>query len=186
MLRAADVDVTLTSPTSCDVTMSLRVEGVSEIDHRIDGSARGIELVRVDGARQVGAVNTVGRTQSLVLRPEESTYRIHYRAQIPDDRADRCPLWLPTISTDGLTRAVRLRVDLPSGMTSFESMPALDWSGGRGEVTLGHLPSFVRVSYGPAGSARGWGIAQTMDAVTVVIILIATAIWFLRRRRQTS
>lgn len=186
VLRAADVSVDLTTPRSCDVTMSLRVEGAAEIDHRVDAgspaNAAGIELLSVEGARQASPLNTVGRTQSLLLRPEAATYRIHYRAQLRGDGASRCPLWLPTVPADGLSRTVTIAVELPPGSTSSDSMPMLEWTGVHGAVTLGHLPSFVRVSHGPAGTASGWGITKTMDAVTVAIIVLATALWIWRRR----
>lgn len=186
VLRAADVTVNLTTPSVCDVTMSLRVEGAAEIDHRVDtgssGSASGIELIEVEGARQVGASGTIGRTQSLVLQPAEAAYRIHYRAPVRGDGSTRCPLWIPTIPTDGQSRAVTLTVELPAGSTASDSMPMLQWAGPRGHVILGHLPSFVEVSHGPLGTARGWSTAQTMDALTVAIIAVATALWIWRRR----
>lgn len=187
VLRSADVDITLTSPTSCAVTMTLRVEGASEIDHRVDrhsSAAGGVELVAVEGARQVGAVSAIGRTQSLVLRPDAAGYRIRYRAEVPAEQASRCPLWLPVIPTDGLSRAVTITVDLPAGATPADSMPRFSWTGTHGEVTLGHLPAFVRVSYGASGTPTSWGISSVMDALTVVVIVVASAIWVWLRRRD--
>jgi hypothetical protein len=189
VLRAADVNVTMRSPTSCDVTMALTIEGAEDIDHRVDAAQ--VELRQVIGARTVGEMRAVGRTQSLVLRPEQAPairpvdggYEIHYRVQIADGRAFRCPLWLPTIPTDGQSRAVSLKVDLPAGSQPSNSMPALKWTGGHGEVTVGHLPAFVHVPFAPEGSARAWTMSQTMDALTLAVLLGASAIWVWWRHR---
>src|SRR5262245_20202186 len=71
VLRSADLRITVTSPTTCDVTMALAIDGASDVDHRIesfDGSR--VELGTIRGARQVDAVHAIGRSQSLVLRPD--------------------------------------------------------------------------------------------------------------------
>jgi hypothetical protein len=183
VLRAADVNVTMTSPTSCDVTIGLIVEGAEEIDHRVDAAR--VELRDVIGARAVGEMRMVGRTQSLVLRPEQGparrpvagAYEIRYHAQVAQEREFRCPLWLPTIPTDGQSRAVSLKVDLPAGSQPSDSMPTLTWAGGHGESTLGHLPAFIHVPFAPQGVAHAWTMSQTMDAVTLVVLLGASAIW---------
>lgn len=186
VLRAADVNVDLTTPRSCGVTMSLRVEGAAEIDHRVDAgspaNAAGIELLTVEGARQVGPLSAVGRTQSLLLHPEAATYRIHYRAQLRGDGEARCPLWLPTVPTDGLARAVTIAVELPPGSTSSDSMPMLEWTGAHGAVRLGHLPSFVQVSHRPAGTASAWSMAAVMDATAIILLAVGSALWVWRRR----
>src|SRR6266566_3827343 len=36
VLRSADLEITVTSPTSCEVAMALAVEDASEIEHRIE------------------------------------------------------------------------------------------------------------------------------------------------------
>ena len=188
VLRAAAVNVTMTSPASCEVVMHLTVEGGGEIDHRLDAAR--FELREVAGAQQVGGLRTIGRTQSLLLRPEPAPqpppaggYRISYRAELAEGREFRCPLWLPTVPADGQSRAVSLRVDLPAGAQPSDSMPGLAWTGARGETTLGHLPAFVHVPFAPAGAAPLRSIAQTMDAVTVAVILGASALWVWWRRR---
>ena len=93
VLREADVEIVVTSSLACEVTMTLTVEGASEIDHRVETfSGGGADLVEMRGARPVGDVRSIGRTQSLVLRPDQATYSFRYRAQQPDDFADRCPI----------------------------------------------------------------------------------------------
>ena len=114
VLRSADLQITVTSPTSCDVAMALAVDGVSEIEHRIEAfEGSRIELVGIRGARQVGDVRAIGRTQSLLLRPDQAAYGFHYRAVQPAPRLHRCPIWLPTVPTEGRSRPVRLQIDLP-------------------------------------------------------------------------
>jgi hypothetical protein len=184
VLRSADLQITVTSPTSCEVAMALAVDGASEIEHRIEtfeGSR--IELVGIRGARQVGDLRAIGRTQSLLLRPDQATYGFRYRAIQPAHRVDRCPIWLPTVPTDGRSRPVRLEVDLPPAMAAGSSMPAFTWTGVHGAATLGHLPAVVRVPYTQEGEAHGWGIGSMMDALAIAVFAAATAVWTWRVRR---
>ena len=184
VVRSADLKITVTSPTSCDVTMVLAIDGGADIDHRIEAfeGAR-IELAAVRGARHVGDVTTIGRTQSLVLRPEAGSYELSYHATQPAAREHRCPIWLPAVPTDGRSRAVRLDVDLPLAATPGASMPAFTWTGAHGTATLGHIPAIVRIPYVPPGETRGWGINSMMDAVAIAVFAVATAIWTWRARR---
>jgi hypothetical protein len=184
VLRSADLQITITSPTSCEVAVTLAVDGLSEIEHRIqafEGSR--IDLVGIHGARQVGDVRAIGRTQSLVLRPDQASYGFRYRAVQPEPDVHRCPIWLPTVPTDGRSRPVRLEIDLPPAMAAGGSMPAFTWTGVHGAATLGHLPSVVRVPYAPQGEARGWGIDSVMDAFAVAAFAAATVVWMWRIRR---
>ena len=184
VLRSADLQITVTSPTSCEVSMALVVEGVSEVEHRIEtfeGSR--IELVGIRGARQVGDVRAIGRTQSLVLRPDQAAYGFRYRAVQPAPRAHRCPIWLPTTPTDGRSRPVRLGIDLPPATAAGPSMPAFTWTGAHGATTLGHLPAVVRVPYTREGEPRAWGIGSVMDALAIAAFAAATAVWTWRVRR---
>jgi hypothetical protein len=184
VLRSADLQITITSPTSCDVAMALTVDGASEIEHRIEafGGSR-VELVDVRGARQVGDVRSIGVTRSLVLRPDQAAYGFHYRTVQPAARLDRCPIWLPTVSTDGRSRTVRLQIDLPPAAVAESSMPAFSWTGAHGVATLGHLPAFVRVPYAREGEPRRWSIGTLMDALAIAVFAIATAVWTWRLRR---
>jgi hypothetical protein len=184
VLRSADLQITVTSPTSCNVAMALTVDGVPEIEHRIEAfEGSRIEIVSIRGARQVGDVRVIGRTRSLLLRPDQAAYGFHYRAVQPAPRRDRCPIWLPTVPTEGRSRTVRLQVDLPPATVAGSSMPAFTWTGVHGAATLGHLPAFVRVPYTRAGEARQWGIGPVMDALAIAAFAAATAVWTWRVRR---
>ncbi len=171
--------------------MALNVEGASNIEHRVDAppspnggfGAHVVDLVHVQGAEQVGEIRTIGRTRSLVLRPAQPSYAFRYRAEQSEDRAYRCPMWLPTVATDGTSRTVRLGVDLPSSVVPAGSMPAFTWTGTHGSATLGHVPAFVRVPYASPGEARALDIAQVMDAAAIVVFAGASALWVWRRRR---
>ena len=171
VLREADVEIVVTSSIACEVTMTLTVEGASEIDHRVETvSGGGADLVELRGARPVGDVRSIGRTQSLVLRPDQATYSFRYRARQPDDFADRCPIWLPAVPTDGRSRALSIRIrasrgfDLRATRCRHSSGPER-----RGSTRLGHLPAFVRVPYTADGEALGWGIGRVMDAVAILV-----------------
>jgi hypothetical protein len=184
VLRSADLRITVTSPTSCEVTMALAIDGGSDIDHRIESLDGGrIELAVIRGARQVDDVRAIGRTRSLVLRPDAASYEFGYRAEQPQGRAHRCPIWLPAVPTDGRSKAVRIEVHLPAAAIPAASMPAFTWTGGRGAVTLGHVPAVVIVPYTAEGEARGWGIDSLMDAFAVAVFAGATAVWAWRARR---
>jgi hypothetical protein len=184
VLRDADVEITVTSPTSCEVSMALTVDGAREIDHRVqalDGAV--IELVSTRGAGAVSDVRTIGRTESLVLRPDGATYEIRYRVRLPDDAAARCPIWLPAVPADGRSRAVGIRVQLPPGASPGHSMPRLDWTGPRGSARLAHLPAFVHVPYASDGQSPAWTIGEAMDGVAVLVFAAGSAGWAWRRRR---
>jgi hypothetical protein len=184
VLRAAEVRVVMTSPTTCEVWVRLTVQGGREIDHRIeafDGSH--IELVGVQSATRVGDVRTIGRTLSLLLDTADSPYELRYRVQQAPARRDRCPVWLPAVATDGQSRAVHVQVELPPGAVAGHSMPALNWTGSSGSTSLRHLPAFVRIPYAPAGESPAWDIARAMDVVALVVFGAATAMWIRSRKR---
>jgi hypothetical protein len=183
VLREADVAITVTSPIACEVMMTLTVEGGREIDHRVQTLDGGrTDLVELRGASPVGEVRSIGRTQSLVLRPDEATYGFRYRVKQPGGLAGRCPIWLPAAATDGRSRAVSIRIQLPPGSVAGRSMPAFDWAGALGSTRLGHLPAFVRVPYAAEGESPGWDSGQAMEAVAVLVLGAATAVWAWRRR----
>jgi len=184
VVRSADLKITVTSPTSCDVTMVVAIDGGADIDHRIEAFAGShVELAAMRGARHVGGIQTIGRTQSLVLKPEAASYEFSYHAVQPADRGYRCPIWLPAVPTDGRSRAVRLEVDLPVGATPAASMPAFTWTGAHGTAALGHIPAVVRITYASPGESRGWGINSIVDALAIAVFAGATAIWTWRARR---
>jgi hypothetical protein len=184
LLRRGDVRIAITSPGACDVTMALTVEGTAEVDHRIDAPPdASIELVEVRRASQVGDLRTIGRTKSLVVRPEGPAYEFRYRARQPDDRRDRCSLWLPLVPTDGQSDAIRIQIDLPPSSVPGGSFPAFSWQGTQGVATLGHLPAFVRLQFVAAGESIPWDVSRTMDAAALVAFAAASALWLRYRRR---
>jgi hypothetical protein len=185
VLRSADIRIIITSPTSCEVAMTLSVDGTSDVDHWIQafGGSR-IDLLAVAGAQQISGVRVQGRTQSLLLRPAGTAYALQYRVAVNDTRAYRCPMWVPAVPTDGRSRAIRMQVDLPAASSpSGGSMPAFAWTGAQGSTTLAHIPSFVHVRYATAGEAPGWDITRVMDSVAVGVFVLASAVWIWRRRR---
>lgn len=180
----ADVRVTFLSPTSCAVALALHVEG-DTVDHRIDlADGADVELLDVAGARRVGDTVDVGRTRSLVLEPGAGRYALNYRVILPEHRAGRCPLWIPTTPTAGRGRVVRITVRIPPGATASGTMPSFTWTGDEGTVEIGHLPAFVRVPYAGPGEPAPWDVARIMDATAVATLLAATVLWTRRRGRS--
>lgn len=203
ILRSAEARIVFSSPTSCAVDLTLRVEDGApppsgalqdgapglqsrrQVEHRIEAAdgAR-IELLGVYGAAQVGDSRDVGRTRALVLRPEASVYTLRYTLEQPPDRANRCPLWIPTVPADGRSQAMRLLVRLPAGAMPVGTMPAFAWTGEEGAAMLGHLPAFVHVPYALPGAPAPWNIARVMDLVSVATLVLATLTWARRIRGQ--
>jgi hypothetical protein len=189
MLRSAAVNVTMTSPTSCEVTMALETITSDDVDHRVEAFAgSSIELVAVRDAAQVGSPRQIGMTRSLVVRAVAGKpYQIEYRFIQPEERAFRCPIWAPALPTEGRSRPVIIKVTLPERFSpKGRSFPALTWTGSEGTATLGHLPAFVRVRYIGDGTGREGGaldIAGAMDVAAMAVFALATAVWVWRRKR---
>src|SRR5262245_16833602 len=192
VLRAADARIVIASRTSCDVRLSVTVDNAIEVEHRLamaDGDSR--QLLDVEGATAVEPIREVGATSALRLRPRGTTYLLHYSVQHREplrigflDRVrDRCPIWLPTIPTDGRSRAVHLSIELPPGSTAGATMPAFTWNGAVGTSTLGHLPSIVRVPYAANGEAVPWSLPRAIDTLAIGSFAAATAAWIWRLRR---
>ena len=191
-LRAADARVIIASRTSCDVRLSVTIDGATEVEHRLartDGDGR--QLVNLEGARLVEPIRDVGATSSLRLRPTGTSYTLSYSVQhqeplrigFLDPARDRCPIWLPTIPTDGRSRAVRMTIELPPGSTAGATMPAFTWNGTVGTALLGHLPSIVRVPYAANGEAVPWSLPRAIDTLAIGTFAAATAAWIWRVRR---
>lgn len=183
VLRAADIRIAITSPTACEVTLALTIDGGGDVDHRLES----FEGSRIDGlavqrAQRVQAPHAVGATQSLVLRPDAPRYELHYRAEQPESRRDRCPIWLPAVPADGQSRAVTITVQLPQSAVPASSMPSFRWNGSQGATTLGHIPAFVRIAYSAAGEPTPWDIVRTMDVIAMGVLVGASGLWIWRRR----
>lgn len=192
VLREAAFDVVFTSPSHCQVTASFAIEEAEEIEHRLV-VREGAEptLIGIDGtvasdddpARSGGAL-------SLRLRgsaPGDQHYRLRY--EVSRSSAEyRCPLWLPTIPTDGRSQEVTIRVSLPAGAErAGGTLPAFSWEGERGMVRLSHVPAFVRVPFGMAGAPAGLAGLDTsrlMDAIAIIALVGASALFAWRRRRR--
>jgi hypothetical protein len=192
VLRAADAHIVIASRTSCEVRLSVTIDGAIEVEHRLataDGDRR--RFVNVDGATLVEPIRDVGSTLSLRLRPTGASYVLHYSVQheeptriaFMDPVRDRCPIWLPTIPTDGRSRAVRMTSELPPGSTAGATMPAFTWNGTAGAAALGHLPSIVRVPYAANGEALPWSLPRAIDTLAIGTFAAATAAWIWRVRR---
>jgi hypothetical protein len=183
VLHGAEVLVEFQSPTACVVTLTVNVEGVAQVEHRVEvvDGAR-IELSEIRGAAPIGEARAVGRTRALVVRPEGAAYTLRYAVEQPGSSAGRCPLWVPTVPADGRSQAVALRVRIPAGATAAGTMPGLAWVGQEGSATLGHLPAFVRVPYAMPGEPAPFNIAFAMDVVAIGTLVLASAAWARGRR----
>jgi hypothetical protein len=192
VLRGADARIIIASRTSCDVRLSVTIDGAREVEHRLalaDGDRR--QFVNVEGATLVEPIRDVRATLSLRLRPTGVSYVLHYSVQhqeplrigFLDAVRDRCPIWLPTIPTDGRSRVVRMTIELPPGSTAGATMPAFTWNGTVGTATLGHLPSIVRVPYAANGEALPWSLPGAIDTLAIGTFAAATAAWIWRVRR---
>jgi hypothetical protein len=184
LLQSAQVTVTISTPVACEVAMILAVQGAaSPVDHRLEADVNTqVDDIEIEGAEQIDAVTAIGRTRSLRLSPRQPSYSIRYRVRQADDRRNRCPLWLPSVPADGISRAVRIQVQLPSGTSPGASMPTFSWNGTQGITTLGHLPAFVLLSYRAAGESAGWDVLRIVDAAAVAVFAVATGIWLHRKR----
>lgn len=196
LLRAAEVTVVMTGPASCEVRAVYTIEGsgAEAIEYRLQApEGVDVDLLSVGGAPPPGgAVVRRGATLAYTWSiPGEAAERsdLHYRVSLPE-AGYRCPIWLPAVPTDGLSRAIRLDVRLPDGAVPLGgSHPALAWRGNRGETTLGHLPSFVRVphrtaEYAPRG-LEAWNLARAMDVVALGVLAVVTALWVVRQNRRS-
>lgn len=193
-LRQARIQVGITSPYACEVTAEYTIESAApaDIEHRIQlFEGAGVELLEVTGGGgQLDSPKVVGRTQSLTVRVGQAgpaTYTLRYRVRQPDDWVYRCPMWIPTVPADGTSRGVVIDVELPPGaQASGGSVPAFEWSGGRGTATLAHVPAFVRAPYtttdGPA-APRSWDIARLMDFAAVGVLAFASIVWAWSRKK---
>jgi hypothetical protein len=165
--------------------MTLVINGAAAIDHRLE-SPQGtkVDALRIEGAREASEPRAVGSTQSLVLTPEHGVYTLTYRVEQAAARMYRCPLWLPAVPADGVSRAVTLRVELPPETAPGNTMPRFTWNGRGGTATLAHLPAFVLIPYSAVGEAAGWDVSTVMDLAAVSVFVGASAIWVWRRRSR--
>lgn len=200
VLRGAEARIIYEAPRSCSVALTITIDGTSQVEHRLElAEGSRATLLDVTDVTATGVPETVGRTLALHVTmvvpatassapPSPRTaaaaasYTLRYRVEQAAARRERCPLWLPTVPTDGRSRNVRLHVRLPPGARPGGTMPGFAWTADRGEATLGHLPAFIRVSYAMAGTAPPWDLARLMDVITLVVIAGASLLWVRRKR----
>lgn len=140
-----------------------------------------------------GEAETIGRTARVPISLTGSgrnEYSIRYRVAVPGSVVDRCPLLVPSAPADGVTRAVRIEVDLPADARRLPGeFPAFAWDEQHGAVTVGHMPSFVRVPYVPGGAPLTWrdtlDTRRVIDIAALVAIGMSTAAWVALRNRHT-
>lgn len=185
VLRAARADIRVTSPTTCEVTLELTVDGATEVSHRLDVRAgTSVDLDGVDGAAIVAPPSDAGQTKALTVRSSGAPYTLRYHVRVPDTRAYHCPVWLPAVPADGRSRAVEMRVTLPGGATAASTMPTFRWTGATGAATVGHLPAFVIVPFAAAGAPRQWDVSRVMDGLALGTLVVGTLIWLRRSRMR--
>ena len=105
VVTAATIRIVVMSPTSCEVTMALRLDGASEIEHRIesfDGSD--VDLQELRGARSASEPRQVGRTRVLTLQLDRPDYELRYRATQNADRRGPLSALDPGSADDRTTR----------------------------------------------------------------------------------
>ncbi len=183
VLTAADVQVAVTSPLACAVTLAVTIDGAPPtVEHRLEvlEGARAT-LDGLDGAAAAPPA-AVGRTLALQVTPSSATYTLRYRVTQPEAGAFRCPVWLPVTPADGRSRAVRVAATLPEGAAAVGTFPAFAWRGTTGTVTLGHVPAFVRVPFAGADVTPPWNLARLMDGVSLGVLAAASLLWWRRSR----
>jgi hypothetical protein len=182
VVRSAHISITVISPDACEVAMELTVAGASQVEHRLQTFDGGrVELVDIEGARQVNELRTIGRTQSLLVRPDQPSYGFRYRIWHHD--GDRCPVWLPTVPTSGQPGTVQIEVELPPAVVPGSTMPTFTWTGSHGSVGLAHVPAIVRLPYREEGEPPVWSVSRMMDVTAIAICLAGSILWLTRMRR---
>jgi hypothetical protein len=193
-LREARVAIVF-SPGACDVTSHFAIDTVEPvaIDHRVmlGDDGRPPEFV-VLGAL-AGQAERIGRTASLrvsLTGTGRNEYTVRYRLIPHGARRDRCPMIVPSVATDGLSRAVAIAVEVPRGAPRLPGeFPAFTWDNERGRITLGHMPSFVRVPLAAAGapitSIDALDLRRATDVAAILAIGAATLAWLTLRKPRT-
>ena len=161
------------------------------IDHHVLSTGDVAPRVTVLGAI-AGETSIVGRTARVPLSltgTGRNEYSVRYAVTLPAAARDRCPLLVPAAPTDGVSRTVRLEVDVPREASRLPGeFPAFAWDGLRGAVTIGHMPSFVRVPHVAPGAPVTWrdtfDVRRAVDVFALAIIVISTLAWTALRRRQ--
>lgn len=192
-LRDARVTVVF-GPGGCDVTSRFAIDTAEPavVGHRLMVASRAVpKFVVIGGLAGVAeAIATSVRLPVSLAGSGRNEYSVRYHASLADATDGRCPLLVPDVPTDGVTRSVLITVDVPAGATALPGgFPAFAWHNGRGTVTISHIPSFVRVRYASPGAAIAWrdtlDPARVIDVIAVSTITVSTLAWVVLRRRRS-
>lgn len=192
VVREARVTVVF-SPGACDVTTRVAIDTVEPgvIEHRlmIDRPDPPGFVVVGGIAGRTDVVSRTARLRISIAGSGRNEYTVRYRAPLADGPTQRCPLLVPGVPTDGVSRGVRLDVEVPDGATVLPGQfPAFTWNDRRGSVTIGHMPAFVRVPHLPRGAPVTWrdglDVERLVDTGAIAVIGASTLAWIARRRRR--
>jgi hypothetical protein len=191
-MRDARVTIVF-SPGGCDVTSRFVVDTAEPaiVEHHLLVTGTAAPRFVVLGAI-VADTNVVGRTARVPVSLTGSgrnEYSVRYAVRLPAAARDRCPLLVPAAPTDGVSRAVQLEVEVPPESNRLPGeFPAFAWEGGRGAVTISHMPSFVRIPYVARGTPVTWretiDVRRIVDVAALAIIGVSTLAWAALRRRR--
>jgi hypothetical protein len=192
-LRDARMTVVF-APGGCDVTSKFVVDTADPavVEHRLMVSSGAVpEFVVIGGIP--GRADVIARSARLpvfLTGSGRNEYTVRYHASVDNAADGRCPLLVPHVPTDGVTRSVLITADVPEDAAVLPGgFPAFVWRDRRGTVSISHIPSFVRVRYAPRGAPIGW--RDTLDPARIVDVLAVSAIgistlgWVVLRRRRT-
>src|ERR671934_2484504 len=121
VLRAADIDIALRTPTVCiaETRFVVETDGATALEHRLLMYPEiRLASVSVDGdGRAMEPPKPVGCTLALrvALPPGTRTYRLAYEVVQNAQWAKRCPIWVPTAVTNDVGRNIEVGVRLPAG-----------------------------------------------------------------------
>jgi hypothetical protein len=187
VLRSASAEIRFASPTSCDVSLTVAIEGATDVEHRVEvADGNRIDAPVIEGASAGGPATDIGRTRAITIRQAQPRYTLRYAAALSADRAYRCPVWLPAVPADGRSRNVTIVVTLPDGASAAGTMPAFSWTGSRGEARVPHLPAVVIVPFAEAGASRPWDVSRVMDAVAIATLVVGSLFWLRRTRARRA
>jgi hypothetical protein len=191
-MRDARVTIVF-SPGACTVTSRFVVDTAEPVlvDHHLRLSGELVPRFVTLGAI-AGETRVVGRTVRVPMSLTGSgrnEYSVRYSVMLPAAARDRCPLLVPAAAADGVSRVVHLEAEVPDGAKRMPGeFPAFAWQGSRGAVTIGHMPSFVRIPHVAPGTPVTWrdtvDVRRIVDVAAVAIIGVSTLAWMALRRRE--
>ena len=191
-VREARIAIAM-SPKACEVTSRFAVDtatpGILYHTLMLDRGGRP-PVFSIVGA-VAGRPEIIGRVARLpisLIGAGRNEYTVRYQVGSPAAR-DTCPLLVPVAATDGLDRAVTIAVAAPAGAQRLPGdFPAFQWSGTHGRLTLGHVPSFVRVPHAVAGTELTWRDTidprRVIDVAAIVTLACASLVWAMVRRAR--